>query len=89
MLGGIGMLVYLNSILPALEKAERLKLMTPTGAIVFWAVLGGLLLVFSIVSMVTIPKDMEEKMEMEEKYRLFLMFLPVHYTMRYHLVRLF
>ena len=77
MLGGIGMLVYLNSILPALEKAERLKLMTPTGAIAFWAVLGGLLLVFSIVSMVTIPKDMEEKMEMEEKYRLFLMFLPV------------
>lgn len=51
--------------------------MTPTGAIAFWAVLGGLLLVFSIVSMVTIPKDMEEKMEMEEKYRLFLMFLPV------------
>lgn len=77
MLGGIGTLVYLNSILPALEKAERLKLMTPTGAIAFWAVLGGLLLVFSIVSMVTIPKDMEEKMEMEEKYRLFLMFLPV------------
>ena len=77
MLGGIGTLVYLNSILPALEKADRLKLMTPTGAIVFWAVLGGLLLVFSIVSMVTIPKDMEEKMEMEEKYRLFLMFLPV------------
>ena len=77
MLGGIGTLVYLNSILPALEKAERLKLMTPTGAIVFWAMLGGLLLVFSIVSMVTIPKDMEEKMEMEEKYRLFLMFLPV------------
>ena len=37
--------------------------------------LGGI--VFSIVSMVTIPKDMEEKMEMEEKYRLFLMFLPV------------
>ena len=77
MLGGIGTLVYLNSILPTLEKAERLKLMTPTGAIAFWAVLGGLLLVFSIVSMVTIPKDMEEKMEMEEKYRLFLMFLPV------------
>ena len=77
MLGGIGTLVYLNSILPALEKAERLKLMTPTGAIAFWAVLGGLLLVFSIVSMVTIPKNMEEKMEMEEKYRLFLMFLPV------------
>ena len=77
MLGGIGTLVYLNSILPALEKADRLKLMTPTGAIVFWAVLGGLLLVFSIVSMVTIPKNMEEKMEMEEKYRLFLMFLPV------------
>ena len=77
MLGGIGTLVYLNSILPALEKADRLKLMTPTGAIAFWAVLGGLLLVFSIVSMVTIPKDMEEKMEMEEKYRLFLMFLPV------------
>lgn len=41
MLGGIGTLVYLNSILPALEKAERLKLMTPTGAIAFWAVLGG------------------------------------------------
>lgn len=41
MLGGIGTLVYLNSILPALEKADRLKLMTPTGAIVFWAVLGG------------------------------------------------
>lgn len=77
MLGGIGMLVYLSSILPALEKADRLKLMTPTGAIVFWTVMGGLLLVFSIVSMVTIPKDMEEKMEMEEKYRLFLMFLPV------------
>ena len=40
MLGGIGTLVYLNSILPALEKADRLKLMTPTGAIAFWAVLG-------------------------------------------------
>ena len=61
MLGGIGTLVYLNSILPALETAERLKLMTPTGAIAFWAVLGGLLLVFSIVSMVTIPKNMEER----------------------------
>ncbi len=35
------------------------------------------MLVFSIVSMVMIPKNMEEKMEMEEKYRLFLMFLPV------------
>lgn len=41
MLGGVGVLVYLNSVLPTLEKADRLGLMTPTSAIVFWTVLGG------------------------------------------------
>jgi len=71
MLGGVGMLVYLNSILPALEKADRLKLMTPTGAMVFWAVLGGLILLFSIVSMVTIPKDMEEKLSKKGLQRMY------------------
>lgn len=76
-LGGTALMLTLHKLLSGLEKADRLKLVMPEFAIAFWMVVGGLMLLLAIWAIFTIPKDMEEKMEMEEKYRLFLMFLPV------------
>lgn len=75
--GGTGLLVWLKGTLESLEKADRLKIITPEFAIIFWLVVSALMILLSICAWLTIPRNMEEKMEMEEKYRLFLMFLPV------------
>ena len=55
---------------------QRLQPMLPSG-ISFWAVSAVLVFVSSFVTWYLLPDELEEKMEMEEKYRNFLMFLPV------------
>lgn len=47
------------------------------GGIVFWGVSAVLVFMSSFVSWYLLPDELEEKMEMDEKYRNFLMFLPV------------
>lgn len=59
---------------PNVEK--YLQPMLP-GGIVFWAVAAVAVFACSFVSWQLLPDELEEKMEMEEKYRNFLMFLPV------------
>ena len=80
-LGGLGAIYYAYTLLDAAaaESAQamsRLKPMLPGGLYFFAA---GALVVFalSLVSWLSLPKDVEPKMEMEEKFRLLLMFLPV------------
>ena len=60
------------------NKLDTIKLMVPGG---FWAfcVLAGLLLIAAFAAFLTIKpeKDPAARMEMDEKYKLFLMMLPV------------
>lgn len=58
------------------QDYELLKPMVP-GGLTFWAVSAVLVFICSFVSWYLLPEELEEKMEMEEKYRNFLMFLPV------------
>ena len=58
------------------QDYELLKPMVP-GGLTFWAVSAVLVFIGSFVSWYLLPEELEEKMEMEEKYRNFLMFLPV------------
>ncbi|MBQ2952467.1 MAG: sugar ABC transporter permease [Clostridia bacterium] len=55
---------------------KNLQPMLPSG-ITFWAVSAVLVFVSTFVTWYLLPDELEEKMEMEEKYRNFLMFLPV------------
>lgn len=59
---------------PAVQK--YLQPMLP-GGIAFWAVAAVLVFVCSLISWFLLPDELEEKMEMDEKYRNFLMFMPV------------
>lgn len=77
MIGGVLLLKHTYTVLSGLEKASRLKLLYPESALLFWAVLGGLILVFTLIGLLTVRGPVEEKMEMEEQFRLLLMFLPV------------
>ena len=60
------------------DKLDKLELAMPGGYTVFW-VLAGILLVTSLAAFLITGRTPERgmKMEMEEKYRLFLMMLPV------------
>ncbi len=60
------------------NKLKKIELMTPSGQTVF-LVVAAVLLLTALLIFLTTPreKDPAVKMEMEEKYRLFLMMLPV------------
>lgn len=55
---------------------ERIQPMLP-GSLIFWAVAAVAIFASSFAAWYLLPDELEEKMEMEEKYRNFLMFLPV------------
>lgn len=55
---------------------KNIQPMLPAG-LIFWAVSAVLVFLSSFVTWYLLPDELEEKMEMEEKYRNFLMFLPV------------
>lgn len=59
---------------PSVQK--YLQPMLPSG-IVFWAVSAVLVFACSLISWYLLPDELEEKMEMDEKYRNFLMFMPI------------
>ncbi|MBQ8149532.1 MAG: sugar ABC transporter permease [Clostridia bacterium] len=74
--GGLVLIGHMYNVVAALEKADKMDPNFPMGIWVF-AVAAGLIFLTSLISLLTLPKEVEERMEMEEKYRLFLMFLPV------------
>ena len=80
-LGGLGAIYYSYTLLSVAAEGSkqamtRLLPMIPMGLNVFGI---GALLVFvlALVTWFFLPRQREEKMEMEEKFRLLLMFLPV------------
>ncbi len=75
MLGGLGV-IYASYRRFVAAGSSRVPAMLPDGMAVF-AVMAALMLVTSLLSRLSLPREVEEKMEMEERYRLFLMFLPV------------
>ena len=58
------------------QAMTRLKPMLPSGLTVF-GVASVVVFVTTLASWITLPRQHEAKMEMQEKYRLFLLFLPV------------
>ena len=80
-LAGLGAIYYAYTLLEAAAAAnaqamKRLLPMLPNGLFIFGAG-AALILVLSLVTRFALPRQREEKMEMEEKFRLLLMFLPV------------
>ena len=72
---GLGVIYYSYQSIVALAS-DKIPAMMPAGFAVF-AAAAVLIAVLSVLSRLTLPREVEEKMEMDEKYRLFLMFLPV------------
>ncbi len=75
MLGGLS-LIYVAYRNFAAVNSSRVTPMIPDGLWVY-AVLAVLTIATALLAWLTLPKEVEEKMAMDEKYRLFLMFLPV------------
>ena len=79
--GGVGVIfAAYNAMVACATAADKLDRIEPSLPVGIWIFLGmaGLILVTAIVSRAcTKPVAGEVKMEMQEKYRLFLMFLPV------------
>ncbi len=80
-LGGLGAIYYAYTLLDTAAAAStqalnRLKPMLPNG-LYFFGIGAVVILVLSVVAWLSLPKETELKMEMEEKFRLLLMFLPV------------
>ncbi|MBQ8554753.1 MAG: sugar ABC transporter permease [Clostridia bacterium] len=78
---GLVVIVYAHSLLEAAAAAsdaayKRIQPSMPFG-IQYFGVMAALVLVTTLASWLTLPKEREAKMEMDEKFRLFLMFLPV------------
>ena len=73
--GGLGVVYHAYQGIVALGS-DKVPPMLPSGFAVF-AAAAALIAVCSLISRLTLPREVEEKMEMEEKFRLFLMFLPV------------
>ena len=79
--GGLGLIVYAHKLLSVAAEASdsamnRLKPMFPVGIYVFGA-MAALVFLATLFAFLTRSRELEEKMEMEEKFRLFLLFLPV------------
>lgn len=60
----------------AVNKLDKIELAIPGGFTVF-CVFAGILFLTSLIALLTTKKATEPRMEMEEKYKLFLMMLPV------------
>ncbi len=80
-LGGLGAIFYAYTLLDAAaaanaQAAKRLMPMIP-GGLYFFGIGAVIILVLTLVTKLLLPREVEEKMEMEEKFRLLLMFLPV------------
>jgi putative aldouronate transport system permease protein len=80
-LGGLGVIYYAYTLLDAAaaasaQAAKRLMPMLPGGMYVF-GVGSVIILALSLITRMLLPRAREEKLEMEEKFRLLLMFLPV------------
>lgn len=75
---GAGLVVinHVYNIFINLERADKIEPFFPDG-IYMYAVVAVLVFITSLIVWLRLPKQVEEKMEMEEKYRLFLMMLPV------------
>ena len=80
MLAGLFIIFYVYSIFQqvpvAANGADEVQVMFP-GGLIFWVVAAAVIFVSSFTAWYLLPDEMEEKMEMEEKYRNFLMFLPI------------
>ena len=81
MVVGLGLIVWaymlVNTAAQASDSAMgRLQPNFPTGIYVF-AAFAALIFLSTLLAFMGLPREVEEKMEMEEKFRLFLMFLPV------------
>ena len=80
-LGGLGAIFYAYMLLDeaaaaSAQAAKRLLPILPSGIFVFGA--GAvIILVLSLLTWLLLPREKEAKLEMEEKFRLLLMFLPV------------
>ena len=80
-LGGLGAIFYAYTLLDAAaaanaQAAKRLMPMVPSGLYIF-GIGAAIILVLSLLTWFLLPREKEEKLEMEEKFRLLLMFLPV------------
>ncbi len=80
-LGGLGAIYYAYTLLDAAaaanaQAAKRLMPMVPGGLYVF-GVGAAIILGLALLTRFLLPRQREEKLEMEEKFRLLLMFLPV------------
>ena len=81
MIIGLGLICWAYTLVNAAAQASdsamnRLQPNFPLG-IIFFAVMAVLCFIASLIALLKLPREMEEKMEMDEKFRLFLMFLPV------------
>ena len=81
MLGGLCLITWAYKLIETAAQASdsalnRLQPNMPTGIYVF-AVMAALIFVSCLVTFLGLSREVEEKMEMDEKFRLFLMFLPV------------
>ncbi len=81
MLAGLFIIFYLYNIfrqapVDVMSGSDEVQAMFP-GSLIFWAVAAAAIFVSSFTAWYLLPDELEEKMEMEEKYRNFLMFLPV------------
>ena len=81
MLIGLGLIVWAYTLFSAAAQASdsamnRLQPNFPSGIYVF-AACAALVFLSSLLALLSLSREVEEKMEMEEKFRLFLMFLPV------------
>lgn len=79
--GGLFVIHHAYTLLEAAAAAgatamKRIQPTLPSGLYVFGAA-AALVFVSTLLAWLTLPKEQEEKMEMEEKFRLFLLFLPV------------
>lgn len=76
MAAGLAVIHYVYNIFIGLERADKIEPNYPNGIYVY-AVVIALIFLSALIVWLRLPKQVEEKMEMEEKYRLFLMFLPI------------
>ncbi len=79
--GGLGAIYGSYSQLSAAAEssAQAMKRLMPIipGGLYAFGVLAAVIFVMTLIALLALPREVEEKMEMEEKFRLLLMFLPV------------
>lgn len=78
---GLGLICWAYQLISTAAQASdsamnRLQPNFPAG-ITFFAVMATLVFLASLIALLRLPREVEDKMEMDEKFRLFLMFLPV------------